>query len=133
MVDAAVAMQWRRFDERYRLMGSHCSNCKEYFFPKRLVCPNCRRKGKLVSVEMPRVGKIVSFTEVFVGPSGFEAETPYFLAIIELTNKVKILAQIVDSENEKVKIGASVKKVFRKIADHDSEGAISYGYKFKVV
>ncbi|MDO8634580.1 MAG: Zn-ribbon domain-containing OB-fold protein [archaeon] len=133
MVDAAVPMHWRRFDERYRLAGSHCKNCGEYFFPKRMVCPNCRRKGKLSTVEMPREGKIISFTEVFVGPSGFENETPYFIAIIELLNKAKILAQIVDSPREKINTGAKVKKVFRKIADHDAEGAIAYGYKFKVV
>ena len=81
---------------------------------------------------MPREGKIISWTEVFSGPEGFEHEVPYFLAIIELNNKVKILGQIVDSEKEKVKIGANVKKVFRKISDTDVEGPIAYGYKFKV-
>jgi uncharacterized OB-fold protein len=82
---------------------------------------------------MPFTGKITSWTEVFVGPFGFENETPYFIAMIELDNKAKILAQIVDSKKEKVKIGARVKKVFRKISDIDPEGAIAYGYKFKVV
>ncbi len=81
---------------------------------------------------MPREGKIFSYTEVFVGPAGFEFETPYFLAIIELSNGAKVLSQIVDSEKESVKIGAKVKVVFRKIQDHDDEGAIAYGYKFKV-
>lgn len=133
MTDAAVPLHWRRFDERYRLSGSHCTNCKEYFFPKRMVCPNCRRKGKLVNSEMPREGTITSFTEVFVGPQGFENETPYFLALIELKNGAKILSQIVDSKHEKIKIGAKVKKMFRKISDEHEEGTISYGYKFKVV
>jgi len=82
---------------------------------------------------MPFTGKIISFTEVFVGPFGFDKETPYFLAIIELDNKAKILSQIVDSEKEKIKIGAKVKKIFRKISDIDPEGAIAYGYKFKVI
>lgn len=133
MADAAVPLHWRRFDERYRLAGTHCTNCDEYFFPKRMVCPNCRRKGKIELVEMPREGKIISFTEVFVGPEGFENETPYFMAIIELPNKVKILGQIVDSNREKIKIGSQVKKMFRKISDTHHEEAIAYGYKFKVV
>ncbi len=133
MADAAVPLHWRRFDERYRLAGSHCTNCNEYFFPKRIVCPNCRRKGKIVPAEMPREGKIISFTEVFVGPEGFENEVPYFMAIIELKNGVKILGQIVDSASETVQIGAKVRKMFRKIADEHKEGAIAYGYKFKVV
>ena len=82
---------------------------------------------------MPREGKIFTFTEVFSGPYGFEHETPYFIAIIELENKAKLLSQIVDSEKDKIKIGTKVEKVFRKISDIDPEGPIAYGYKFKVV
>ncbi|MCR4335623.1 MAG: Zn-ribbon domain-containing OB-fold protein [archaeon] len=132
MVDAAVPIHWRRFDERYRLIGNKCQTCNTSYFPARPICPICRRKGVLVTEQMPFTGKIYSFTKVFVGPVGFDNETPYHIAIIELDNKAKILAQIVDSSDEKVIIGAKVKKVFRKIADADEEGMIAYGYKFKV-
>ncbi|AJF60513.1 MAG: hypothetical protein QT03_C0001G1027 [archaeon GW2011_AR10] len=131
-MDGAIPIHWRRFDERYRLTGSHCLTCGSYYFPKRVICPNCRRRGKIVDEEMPRTGKILSWTEVFVAPTGFENETPYFIAIIELENKTRILSQIVDSGKDKIKIGAKVKKVFRKIADEHEEGVIAYGYKFKV-
>lgn len=133
MVDGALPLIWRRFPERYNLRGNKCEACGESFFPARKVCPQCRRKGMLVVEEMPRTGKIVSWTEVHVGPKGFENETPYMLAIIELSNKARLLTQIVDSPREKVKAGALVEKRFRKIADSDEEGPIAYGYKFKVV
>jgi uncharacterized OB-fold protein len=133
MVHNSLPLQWRKYPERYYLRGNYCENCKTSFFPQRQICPNCRRKGKLVEKETPYTGKIVSWTEVSVAPFGFENETPYFLAIIELENKVKILSQIVDSKKEKIKTGAKVKKLFRKISDIDPEGAIAYGYKFKVV
>lgn len=133
MVENAIALHWRQYPARYLLRGNHCQTCKTDYFPGRLFCPNCRRKGKLVLKEMPRSGKIVSFTEVFVGPMGFENETPYFLALIDLGNQCTILSQIVDSPREKIKTGARVSKMFRKIQDTDHEGAIAYGYKFKVV
>ena len=133
MVDGSVALHWRRYPERYALRGNHCTNCKTNYFPPRVFCPHCRRKGKLVSKDMPREGKIISFTEVFVGPVGFENETPYFLALIDLENGVTLLSQIVDSPREKIKTGARVKKMFRKIQDNDTEGVINYGYKFKVI
>jgi hypothetical protein len=125
---------WRKISQRYNLEGNKCETCGEEFFPERKICPSCRRKGKLVKAEMPKEGVIYSFTEVFVGPAGFEKETPYFLAVIELNNKTKtrILTQVVDSEKNSIKIGAKVKKVFRKISDIDPEGPIAYGYKFKV-
>ncbi len=132
-MNGSLPLIWRKFPERYSLEGNRCETCGTNFFPARPICPNCRRKGKLVPAGMPRQGKIVSWTEVFSGPVGFEYETPYFIAIVELENKARLLTQIVDSSGEKVKIGAKVEKVFRKISDTDCEGPIAYGYKFRVV
>ena len=126
-------LAWRRYSERYNLMGNNCENCQTDFFPTKIVCPNCGRHGKLTPKEMPREGKIVSYSEVMVGPTGFENQTPYTIAIIELTNKVRVLSQLVDSPKNKVKTGAKVRKVFRKISDPHHEAAIAYGYKFMIV
>ncbi len=133
MVQGSLPLHWRKYPERYRLEGNINEQTGQEFFPARVVDPTQGRKAKLSAKEMPRDGKILSWTEVSVGPLGFENETPYFLAIVELSNKVRLLTQIVDSEKEKVQIGAKVKKVFRKISDTDAEGAIAYGYKFKVI
>src|SRR3989344_3576255 len=96
---------WRNITERYRMLGVHCENCGRDFFPQRRICPDCRRKGKLVSKQMPHEGKIVSYTLVHAAPSGFEHEAPYFLALVELTNGVRALSQLVDSPAERVKEG----------------------------
>lgn len=132
MVQGSLPLIWRRFPERYNLHGNRCDNCGTSFFPSRAVCPECRRKGKLVFEEMPRKGKIVSWTEVHAAPKGFEHEAPYALAIIELNNGARLLSQVVDSPKEKIKIGAKVKKIFRKVAEDEEEGPIAYGYKFRV-
>jgi uncharacterized protein len=134
-MQSALPLIWRKIGQRYNLEGNKCETCKEEFFPARKICPSCRRKGKLIPVDMPREGIIYSFTEVFVAPTGFENQTPYFLAVIELNNesKTRILSQVIDSNSEEIKIGAKVKKTFRKISDIDPEGPIAYGYKFKVM
>jgi uncharacterized OB-fold protein len=133
MSNGSLPLLWRKFPERYLMQGNKCETCGTAFFPARKLCPNCRRKGKLVPEKMPHSGKIITFTEVFSAPYGFEMETPYFIAIIKLSNGAKILSQVVDSKKEKIKIGTEVKRVFRKISDIDPEGPIAYGYKFKVV
>ena len=84
MVQNSLPLHWRKYPERYRLEGNINEETGDAFFPARVVDPKQGRKGKLVPVEMPRTGKIISLTEVFVGPQGFEKETPYFLALIEL-------------------------------------------------
>ncbi|MFH1256005.1 MAG: Zn-ribbon domain-containing OB-fold protein [Candidatus Diapherotrites archaeon] len=132
-MDGALPLIWRNFPERYNLIGNKCQTCGTNYFPARPICPNCRRKGKMVEKQMPKTGTIISFTKVFTGPSGFENETPYMLALIELDGGARLLSQIVDSDEKKISIGAKVKKVFRKISDTEAEGVIAYGYKFKVL
>ena len=126
----ALPLIWRNIQERYNLMGSHCENCKVDFFPERKFCINCRRKGKIINKQMPHTGKIYSFTRVYAPPEGFQFEVPYYLAIIELDNKVQVLSQIVDVEEGQMKIGLNVKAVFRKIFEDGDEGVIAYGFKF---
>lgn len=128
----ALPLVWREIPERYNLMGSACSNCKHEFFPQRLICPNCRRKGSLQAKKMPDEGKVFSFTEVHSGAKGFENETPYTLAIVELSNGVKVLGHIVDTPKEKIKTGAHARAVFRRIFAEGEEGIIAYGFKFKI-
>lgn len=123
---------WRGNKERYSLFGSQCETCRREYFPQRRICPNCRRKGKIVEKKMPEEGKITSYTLVHSAPAGFELESPYHLALIELANGVKVLSQLADSPADKVSIGAPVKMVFRKIFEDEEEGAIAYGYKFTV-
>jgi len=128
----AVPLIWRNSADRYHLMGSHCSTCNTDYFPERIVCPKCRRKGKLEAKQMPTEGKIYSFTEVHAAPAGFEHETPYHIAVIELENGVKVLSQLVDSPPEKIRIGAPAKMCFRRVFEEGKEGIIAYGFKFKV-
>ena len=132
-MNGALPLMWRRIPERYNLTGVRCDNCGTDYFPQRKVCPKCRRRGKLVPKQMPLEGKIYSFTEVSSGPRGFEHETPYTLALVELTNGVRVLSQVVDSDEEDIKIGAPAKMVFRKAMEDGEEGIIAYGYKFKIV
>jgi uncharacterized protein len=131
-MSGTLPLMWRKYAERYTLEGNQCTTCKTNYFPARTICPTCHRKGKLTPKEMPREGTILTHTEVHAGPLGFESQTPYHIAIIELENKTKILAQIIDTNKEDIQIGAKVKKVFRKISDIDPEGPIAYGYKFKI-
>ena len=38
---------WRHIQQRYNLIGSKCTTCGDVFFPSRVICPNCRRKGNI--------------------------------------------------------------------------------------
>ena len=130
---SSIPLTWRRMPERYRLVGSKCVTCNTPYFPRRNVCPNCRRKGKLEDIRYSGKGKVYSFTDVNAPPVGFEDQIPYVLAIIELEEGAKVTAQIVDATIDQVDFGSAVEQVFRVIQRDDPEGLIHYGFKFKLV
>ena len=129
----AIPLTWRKIPERYGLLGVKCENCGSHYFPKRSICPQCRRKGKITQVKYSGKGKVFSFTEVTAPPQGFEDQVPYILAVIELEEGARLTAQIVDARKEDVKTGSPVEQVFRVIQKDDPEGLIHYGFKFKLV
>lgn len=129
----AVPRFWREIPNRYNLIGTRCGNCNKVFFPPRYICPYCRRMGKLEPSRLKRRGKIVSYTVTHVAAGGFEDQTPYVLAIVELEDGPRLTAQITDCDADEVKIGDEVEMVFRRMGEESTEGILYYGYKFKKV
>ena len=128
-----LASIWRRTPSRYRLEGVQCKTCSTNYFPPRVMCPKCRRKGILEPKIINGDGKIFSFTTLSAAPTGFSLDTPYVIGIIELDDGPKITAQIVETEGKELKIGSKVEVVFRKLKEENEEGLLHYGYKFRLV
>lgn len=80
---------------------------------------------------LDKVGRIVSFTEIFKPPFGF-GKTPYLVALIKFKNNQKQIGQLVLG-NKKAKIGAKVKGIIRIIGQPSDRGIINYGIKFKLI
>ena len=122
---------WRIRDRYYRLMGNKCSECGDEYFPPVYKCRGCGSED-LKDAEMPKTGKIVTYTQLHEPMPGFEAQAPYYLAVIELKNGARLLSQIVDSPDDQVKTGAKVRATVRRVHVEGESGQIIYGYKFIV-
>jgi uncharacterized protein len=127
-----IVRGWRHIPERYNLIGSKCSQCGKVFFPKRVLCPECRRKGKIEDMKFNGDGKIHTYSVIHTPTDDFKTLAPYVVAIIELDEGAHITSQIVDCDINNVEIGDKVEMVFRKIKEEGEDGVISYGYKFKL-
>ncbi len=125
-----IPSHWRLLPERYRLVGGYCENCGEKMFPKQKICPRCR-SDKIREVDLPRKGKVITYTIVKTPPRGFEYYTPYVLAIIELEDGTKVFGQLTDVEESEVRESLEVEMTIRKIRVSGESGAIAYGYKFR--
>ncbi|MDG6988496.1 MAG: Zn-ribbon domain-containing OB-fold protein [Nitrososphaerota archaeon] len=122
---------WRVRDRYYRLIGSRCTGCGAECFPPVYRCRKCGSE-EIEDKEMPKSGKIVTYTQLHEPLPGFEAQAPFYLAVVELDNGAKILTQLVDSPDESVKTGAKVVATVRRAMVDGDSGQITYGYKFRV-
>ena len=87
-----------QFLQEEKLMGSRCTDCGALFVPPRALCVNCHRTS-LEWVPMSGRGTLAAFTCIaFPTPAmaerGYDRENPYCTGVIELEEKVKVVAQI---------------------------------------
>ena len=123
------ARAWREYPQRYRLEAAKCDGCSKILYPPRLVCPECGGR-KFTPETLPRDGKVVTYTVIRVPPAGFTEQTPLPLALVELTNGVRLMVQIGDVEDpETLEIGMPVRLEFRRISWDGEAGVIFYGHK----
>lgn len=125
----SVARFWRKQQNRYNLIGTHCTTCGRYFYPPRAFCPDCRRDGKVVEHRFAGGGTVVTYSIIRSASDQFKYLTPYVIAIIELDEGSRLTSQVI-CEIDKVSIGMRVRPVFRRLGADGSSGAIFYGTKF---
>ncbi|MGD0477410.1 MAG: Zn-ribbon domain-containing OB-fold protein [Nitrososphaerales archaeon] len=123
---------WRVKDRYYRLIGSRCQECGAEFFPPVYMCRRCGSEN-IEDKEMPKEGKIMTYTQLHEPLPGFETQTPFYLAVVRLDNGARVLSQLVDSPDESVKTGARVRATVRRAKVDGDSGQIHYGYKFIVI
>ncbi len=128
------ANMWRNMHSFYNLIGTKCE-CGELHFPEMQVCRKCG-STKMEPHPFKGKGSILTFTVIrqqFNDENESEkllARNPYLIAIVQLEEGPMITTQITDAEIDSIKIGSTVRAVFRKISEDGEDGLIKYGYKF---
>ena len=125
----SVPRFWRNIKHRYNLLGTHCRNCDQYYFPPRILCPTCRRSGTVKEYRFKGTGEVVTYTVVRSTTDNFDWQVPYVLAVVKLDEGTHLTSQIV-CEPDEVHLGMRVKSAFRKIGEEGAKGMIYYGTKF---
>jgi len=86
-----------------KLMGGRCKKCGKIHLPPRPLCDNCFSE-EFEWVELPKKGKLLTYTVIYVAPTQFQRMAPYAVGIVELENGIKIPGMIRISQ-EQIKIG----------------------------
>jgi hypothetical protein len=110
--------------EAGKVMATRCKKCGTSYFPPRMDCPTCL-SSDVEWFEVKGKGKLLTYTKVNYGPSGFEADAPYTLALGEFDG-VRILGRLSRDIGEKdIEVGMSLTVSPLKLPDN----RIAYEFK----
>lgn len=97
---------------RGELLLQRCDACGAFRHPPSPICPNCLSDAA-GWVRASGRGSVYTFTVVRQALArGFDEKLPYVVAVIELDEGVKFLANLVDADPETVTIGMPVEVTF---------------------
>jgi len=123
---------WRKFNNRYRLLGNQCRKCHRKFYPPVKLCEKCQ-SSDFNDYEFAPKGKLITWSKVYACPKGYESFVPYIIGIIELEEGERITSQIVDIDESELTYGLELVPIFRKIYQNGTAGIIHYGLKFRKI
>ena len=89
------------------------------------------RNQKNIAELLGQTGTIVSWTRIRVPPGDFTDQAPYPVALVDLVGGRRIVAQLVDFDEEHLRFGQRVVTVIRRVTHPEADGVIPYGIKIK--
>jgi len=123
---------WRTRLQRYRLLGARCRSCGRLHYPPLKSCPYCGSRD-LEEAQLPRQGRLLSYTAVYSVEEGSREESPVYVGLVDL-GVARVVAELTDvSDPSQLRPGAAVEAVFRRIGEEGDEGVVVYGVKFRPV
>jgi hypothetical protein len=91
------------------------------------------RNQKKTAALLAKTGVLVSWTVIRVPPSGIESQAPYPVGIVKFTSGGMMTCQIVDWDNEHLRINQPMEFVLRRVREPSTEGIIPYGIKARPI
>jgi uncharacterized OB-fold protein len=113
-----------------RLMGGKCKKCGKIHLPPRPLCDKCLSK-EFEWLELPKTGKLLTYTVIHVAPPQFQGMAPYAVGIVQLEKSVKIPGIIKETPIEKIKVGMQLTIDFEECSSQTQQWPQWPRYYFK--
>ncbi|MCW8278523.1 Zn-ribbon domain-containing OB-fold protein [Pseudomonas sp. PCH199] len=111
-----TAAYWAAAQEQ-RLVIQRCARCGKCQFYPRAFCISCLC-DEIEWIDASGLGCIYTFTVCRIAPSpAFASRLPYVVALIDLDEGVRLLANILDANLDRVAIGARVSVCFESVSE----------------
>jgi len=120
----AKATDFMTYLEAGKVMATRCKKCGASYFPPKADCPRCL-SSDVDWFEIKGKGELASYTLVNYGPTGFENDAQYILALGKFEG-IQIVARLSrDIEEKDIKVGMSLVVSPVKLPDN----RIAYEFK----
>lgn len=106
-----------------KLLGTKCVKCGSRYLPPRSQC-RCG-SHEMEWYEAPTKGKLFSYTMVTLAPDSMAKYAPYIVAVAELEDGSRLLAQITGVTPQTLQVGLPIQVVPHQI----SQDRIAYKFK----
>lgn len=91
-----------------KIEGTVCKQCGAKYFPPRSDCSACLSKD-MDWFEMPKSGKLETYTIAYYAPYGFEKDCPYTMGVADFGGQLKLFARLSSNlKPEDVAVGMDV-------------------------
>jgi uncharacterized OB-fold protein len=98
---------------RGKVYGSECKNCHYRYATPRSHCMNCGKETEWF--ELPREGRVHSWTTCYFGGEEFLKETPFNLVLVEFEGvDTLLLSRLVGAKQDDIYVGMRVVPKFRE-------------------
>ncbi len=120
-----------------QLIGSRCSRCETYTFPKSFTCPNPVCDGSdIATAELSHKGRLASFTIIhypppppYVAPDPFE---PFAIGAVSFAEGIQIIGPMTDCDPWDLTMGMEIETVVEPYYT-TRDGVSVIGWKFRPV
>ena len=102
-----------KFVSEKKLMAAKCNECGTIFLPPKPMCTRCLSTN-LKWIELEGVGKLLSYTIIYVAPVQFQSLAPYSVGIVELSSGLRLPGMIRGVDPEKIRVDMNLKIDFDK-------------------
>ncbi|WP_224766355.1 Zn-ribbon domain-containing OB-fold protein [Nocardioides campestrisoli] len=103
--------EWFERIDREELTVPRCGTCGHHFLYPRMCCPRCGSR-EVALVPASGRGTIASFVLNNRPPPGFEGQTPYAIALVDLEEGPRMMAQVRGVDPAEVTVDLPVRAVF---------------------
>jgi uncharacterized OB-fold protein len=107
---------WYEGARRHQLMLQRCGACGTAMAPVKPRCITCFAPSP-AWVAAAGQGTLYTYTIVHQSYPGFADQVPYNIAVVELEEGVRVTANVVDCDNDQLRIGMALEVVFDDITD----------------